>query len=231
MTAFSHHIGLGGHWKARMPVERQVQSGSWLVIRDHERGRATLVTPFPPPRRDRWPDEVREIVRSDGGTHPRQRRDADRDCELGIGGLPCHRMHGQRPALVREVQAVAPVDLNPTARFADTTEGDAMTIRTAPTRLRATDTRRVKPPKKVPAPIYSTREYRQWRALVIGRAAGRCQDPNCVDPTRRGLRYADHVVELRDGGAPFDPANGMVRCASCHVRKTAAERAKRMGIR
>lgn len=40
--------------------------------------------------------------------------------------------------------------------------------------------------------------------------------------------FADHIVERKDGGAEFDPANGQCLCGSCHSRKTAAERAKRM---
>lgn len=96
-------------------------------------------------------------------------------------------------------------------------------------RLATMDTRRVKPPPKTADDIYSTPEYRRWRETVIGRANGRCQDPRCRTPTRRGIRlFADHVRELRDGGAPFDPANGLARCGSCHTRKTVEERAKRM---
>jgi 5-methylcytosine-specific restriction protein A len=140
-----------------------------------------------------------------------------------------------RRHVVEQVQALTLHDQDRTVR--DTgiqAEGDgAMTsIRTAPTRIAARDTRRVKPPAKVPAPIYSTPQYKQWRKQVIMRAGGRCQDPQCLHPTRRPSRlFADHIVELRDNGAPFDPANGMVRCGSCHTRKTADARARRMGLR
>jgi 5-methylcytosine-specific restriction protein A len=104
-------------------------------------------------------------------------------------------------------------------------------IRCAPPRIVARDTRRVQPPDKVAAPIYGTPEYKAWRAEVIGRAGGHCQDPTCTNPLRTTRLFADHRVALRDGGAPFDLANGMARCGRCHTRKTLAERARRMGLR
>jgi 5-methylcytosine-specific restriction protein A len=133
--------------------------------------------------------------------------------------------------VVEPIRSVALVRADRTAS-ATPAEGDAMTtIRTAPTRIAATDTRKVKPPPKRAAPIYNTREYREWRRLVVTRAHGRCQDPNCATSTRRTRLFADHIVELRDGGEPFDPANGLAVCGSCHSRKTADRRAKRMGLR
>jgi hypothetical protein len=96
-------------------------------------------------------------------------------------------------------------------------------------RLATFDTRIAKPPPKTAAPIYQTPEYERWRAEVIRRAGGRCQDPTCTARHWPGQRlFADHIKELRDGGAPFDVANGMARCGSSHTRKTVAERAKRM---
>jgi 5-methylcytosine-specific restriction protein A len=32
--------------------------------------------------------------------------------------------------------------------------------------------------------------------------------------------YADHIIELRDGGHPFDPRNGQCLCAVHHEKKT-----------
>ena len=66
---------------------------------------------------------------------------------------------------------------------------------------------------------------------AIIRARGRiCEDPDHdPDTPRTGHRiFGDHIHELRDGGAMFDARNIMLRCGSCHSRKTAAERAKRM---
>ena len=91
------------------------------------------------------------------------------------------------------------------------------------------DTSIARLPPKTSEPIYQTAEYATWRAAVISRAGGRCQDQRCAFPHRRGNRlFADHVIELKDGGAPFDVNNGLARCGSCHTRKTAEERAKRM---
>ncbi len=98
-------------------------------------------------------------------------------------------------------------------------------------RLATLDTRKVKTPPKTVEPFYTTPEYKAWQAEVIARANGRCQDPHCKNPNRIGIRlFADHVDEVKDGGAPYDPANGLARCGSCHTRKTAEARARRHGI-
>ena len=39
--------------------------------------------------------------------------------------------------------------------------------------------------------------------------------------------FGDHIIELKDGGALLDGRNVMLRCGSCHTRKTFEERAKR----
>jgi 5-methylcytosine-specific restriction protein A len=72
---------------------------------------------------------------------------------------------------------------------------------------------------------------REWRALIDGiiRQRGRrCEDPEHESGERFAERlFGDHIRERKDGGAPLDPANVMLRCGSCHTRKTAKERAKR----
>ena len=99
-------------------------------------------------------------------------------------------------------------------------------------RLRTLDQRPAQEPPKVADSHYGTPEHRQWRAAVIARAGGRCQDPECQTPNRTVIRlFADHIVELRDGGAATDVRNGMARCGSCHTLKTNAERAKRQARR
>jgi signal transduction histidine kinase len=40
--------------------------------------------------------------------------------------------------------------------------------------------------------------------------------------------YADHIIELRDGGQPFDLNNGQCLCASHHELKTMQARARRL---
>lgn len=78
-------------------------------------------------------------------------------------------------------------------------------------------------------PFYNSPE---WRALmvVIKRHRGeRCEDrEHWPEHPRIGIRiYGDHIIERKDGGAPLDPRNILLRCPPCHQRKTAAERAKR----
>jgi 5-methylcytosine-specific restriction protein A len=107
-------------------------------------------------------------------------------------------------------------------------------MKSSPPRLTARDSRRLKPvgvgrSDKRADPIYSSPEHRAWRDEVIRRARGLCQDPaHDLSRPRTGRLYADHVHELRDGGAPFDPANGLARCATCHGKKTIDERVERM---
>jgi len=99
-------------------------------------------------------------------------------------------------------------------------------------RIAALDPRSAVPPPKTAEPIYASREYAEWRRIVIGRARDACQDPSCRYPNRTGIRlFADHVIELKDGGAPFDPDNGLARCGSCHTIKTVAGRNKRSAAR
>lgn len=84
-------------------------------------------------------------------------------------------------------------------------------------------------PSTGPVHVYNTPE---WRALVarLIRQRGRvCEDKTCRAEHKKGQRiYADHVHELRDGGAPFDERNIILRCASSHTIKTNTERAKRL---
>lgn len=103
-----------------------------------------------------------------------------------------------------------------------------MALRMQKPLVRTRDTSIARPRPKVAAPIYQTGDYKTWRQAVIARAGGLCQDRQCLTPLRKGMRlFADHVRELKDGGAPFDVANGLARCGSCHTRKTAAARVAR----
>ncbi len=105
-------------------------------------------------------------------------------------------------------------------------------MKTAPPRLKRVDSWRLRAPDKTATPIYHTPAYRAWREAVIKRAGGSCQGalPDGRACGRREPRmFADHIVELRDGGAPFDLANGQCLCGSCHSLKTAAARTIRAG--
>ena len=94
------------------------------------------------------------------------------------------------------------------------------------------DARAVRPEAKIADPIYQLPEYRQWREVVIRRAGRRCQATDngyrCPKAEPYHRMFADHVVELRDGGAMYDPANGMCLCGSHHTSKTYRARAERM---
>ncbi|QTI82150.1 HNH endonuclease (plasmid) [Roseomonas marmotae] len=91
--------------------------------------------------------------------------------------------------------------------------------------LPAADLRTARPPPKQASDHYGTPEHRAWAAAVLGRAGSRCQGPGCG---RTGTRlYADHIVELQDGGAPLALANGQALCGACHSAKTARVRAER----
>ena len=92
-------------------------------------------------------------------------------------------------------------------------------------RVAIVDARAAKPLVKQAAPIYSSSRHLARRAAVLARAGGRCQWPGCGRAERR--MFADHVVELQDGGDPFDLTNGQCLCGSHHTKKTAVERARR----
>ena len=93
-----------------------------------------------------------------------------------------------------------------------------------PFRIARHDTRTALPPSKQPDPHYASNAHRDWRAAVLARAGHACQ--HCG---RCGARlYADHIVELRDGGAALDVTNGQALCGACHTTKTVAARAARM---
>lgn len=110
-----------------------------------------------------------------------------------------------------------------------------MRLRTIGQKVRPSPQARVHLPHKKPAPFYLSAEWRTLMTAIISerfgsRANARCEDPECRTPHRRGIRiFGDHVVELRDGGAPLDRRNILCRCGSCHARKTATARAQRYG--
>jgi len=82
--------------------------------------------------------------------------------------------------------------------------------------------------RKTVDPWYLSTEHRQWRNLVIKRASGRCQalehGQRCTRAAPRHRMFADHITEVRDGGAPLDPANGQCLCGEHHSSKTAQAR-------
>ena len=108
-------------------------------------------------------------------------------------------------------------------------------LKTVAPRLRTIDARTARPPAKLADAELLTPDHKRWAREVKRRAGWRCEavtpdGARCLNAAPTHRLYADHVVERRDGGSPLDPANGRCLCASHHVRKTTAERAKRMGL-
>lgn len=86
------------------------------------------------------------------------------------------------------------------------------------------------PPRALPAPKVADGFYRtpEWRELVarIKRERG----PGCARCGSTHRVIGDHVIELKDGGAPLDPSNIELLCIAHHNAKTAAAaRARRTG--
>ncbi|MER2263514.1 HNH endonuclease signature motif containing protein [Methylobacterium oxalidis] len=96
-------------------------------------------------------------------------------------------------------------------------------------RLRALDTRTARPAAKTSESFYSSVAWVTLRDEVIRGRGRRCEAAGCG---RTGGRvFVDHIVERKDGGAALDQANLQVLCGSCHTRKTAAARARRLELR
>lgn len=92
-------------------------------------------------------------------------------------------------------------------------------VASAPSRLKAA-------PKEADSD-YLTAEHRAWAAGVIGRAAGRCQWPGCTKAAPEHRMVADHIHEMKDGGAKLDPSNGQCLCVAHNTLKGVRARASR----
>lgn len=96
------------------------------------------------------------------------------------------------------------------------------------------DTRTTRLSPKVKDAVYTTPEFRAWRAQVMARAGARCEAVDdhghrCTKASPDHRMYADHIIELRDGGAVHDVNNGRCLCRSHHELKTIAARMRRFG--
>lgn len=79
---------------------------------------------------------------------------------------------------------------------------------------------------KVAQPFYQTAEWKQLVAGLIKQRGRRCEECGAA-----GCRiYADHVVEIKDGGARLDGRNVKLLCATCHGQKTERRRRERFGL-
>jgi 5-methylcytosine-specific restriction protein A len=91
--------------------------------------------------------------------------------------------------------------------------------------VRTTNTATTPLPPKVKAEVYTTPDYRLWRTLVVTRAGGRCEyvdhhGHRCSRSWPDYRMYADHIVEIKDGGSVLDVSNGQCLCRSHHLIKT-----------
>ena len=81
--------------------------------------------------------------------------------------------------------------------------------------------------ERTPLAHYQTPEHRAWRMHVLKRAGFKCEQ--CGSQFR--TLYADHIHEIKDGGALLDPANGQCLCHNCHVSKSIREKNRRLARR
>ena len=79
-------------------------------------------------------------------------------------------------------------------------------------------------------PFYQSAEWKKFRETIIAERGKRCEDNEHEKGKPMSNIVLDHIKELKDGGAPFDRSNVMLRCRSCHVRKTSFERQRRIEV-
>lgn len=84
-------------------------------------------------------------------------------------------------------------------------------------------------------PFYSSKEWKDLVEEVIRERGRVCEEMQCARRFGRDGKpirlIADHIIEIRDGGARLDKSNIKLVCFSCHSLKTARERANRMARR
>ncbi len=78
-------------------------------------------------------------------------------------------------------------------------------------------------------PRYKSGRWQKLRAQVIKRDGAYCSIPLCsADLSQPGQTQVDHIHEVKDGGAFWDPANLRVVCLLHHKAKTYAKAASRL---
>jgi len=71
-----------------------------------------------------------------------------------------------------------------------------------------------------PPVFFGSAKWRRFAAQILQQRGAVCQDKGHDPRSSTAKIEADHIVELQDGGQPFDPNNIMLRCSACHRRKT-----------
>ena len=88
---------------------------------------------------------------------------------------------------------------------------------------------------KVADSVYSHPRFKAFRTVVLRRAGYRCEyvDPatkvRCSKGAPKDRVVADHIIEIKDGGDPFDASNGQCHCIEHNTRKGIAARTNRRG--
>src|SRR4029077_2236916 len=99
-------------------------------------------------------------------------------------------------------------------------------------KVRIVDTSTTRLPPRQKDPHYGSAAHRTWARAVLDRAGHRCEFTNghgirCSKGWPDNRLFADHIVELRDGGSAFDPSNGQALWSEHQVRTSHAARADR----
>jgi 5-methylcytosine-specific restriction enzyme A len=76
--------------------------------------------------------------------------------------------------------------------------------------------------------FYRSQAWRQFRAMVIRERGLICEDKLHEAGKPMINIDLDHIDELSDGGAKLNRSNVLLRCRSCHVRKSQAEKRRRL---
>lgn len=107
-----------------------------------------------------------------------------------------------------------------------------MGLRSIGQKLKPSTRVKVTLPAKRADPELLTPEHRAFRDIVLKRAGFRCEwVENGKRCWRKAAEYrlvADHIIERKDGGEPFDPNNGQCLCVSHNTRKGVQARAGRL---
>lgn len=74
---------------------------------------------------------------------------------------------------------------------------------------------------KTADPFYLSSEWRAFATAIKQQRGWVCEACDADMRSNRRALHADHIIERKDGGAEYDPANVICRCQPCHNRKTA----------
>jgi 5-methylcytosine-specific restriction enzyme A len=101
-------------------------------------------------------------------------------------------------------------------------------IRLIGQRIKPLNVARAAVPPKTADSFYQSPAWREFSATVKAERGNRCEEAGCGYHGPRLI--ADHIIEVKDGGALLDRRNILIRCTPCHNRKTAqAQRQRALG--